>query len=163
MFPSLPSVENLSAMCPDCRLRTQLKSRRRFLDCWTAWRPFGVRLSLPHREPVEIPSRVALLPIFRLSKARGVRMSVPQWRDNRRATRRKSDATYRARAPWVVWLRCSPLIPPSRDGHARRSCLAIQPKPLSRGAAGYFNRLPDPGAWGVAPQSRLSVDRKSVV
>ena len=144
-------------MCPDCRLRTQLKSRRRFLDCWTAWRPFGVRLSLPHREPVEIPSRVALLPIFRLSKARGVRMSVPQWRDNRRATRRKSDATYRARAPWVVWLRCSPLIPPSRDGHARRSpCQRPQTALARRGW--YLNRLPDPGAGGVTPQSRLNVD-----
>ena len=90
-----------------------------------------------------MPSHAALLPIFRLSKARGVRIPVPQSRDNRRATpgRRKSGATRRARAPWAVWLRCSLLIPPPRDGHARRSRLAIHPKPLSRGAAGYFNRL----------------------
>ena len=91
-----------------------------------------------------------MLPIFRLSKARGVRIPVPQWRDNRRATpeRRKSGAPRRARASWAVWLRCLLLIPLLRDGHARRS----------RGAAGYLNRLLDPGAWEVAPQSRLNVD-----
>jgi hypothetical protein len=40
---------------------------------------------------------------------------------------------------WAVWLRCSLLT--GHCGHARRSRLAILPKPLSRGAAGYFNRL----------------------
>ena len=50
-------------------------------------------------------------------------------------------ATQRASALWIVWLRCSLLIPLLRDGHARLSRLAIQPKPLSRGVAGYFNRL----------------------
>jgi hypothetical protein len=38
------------------------------------------------QEPVEIPSHAALLPIFRLSKVRGVRIAVPQWPDNQRAT-----------------------------------------------------------------------------
>jgi GxxExxY protein len=86
-----------------------------------------------------MPSHAALLPIFRLSKARGVR--IPAAVCNRRATpgRRKSGATRRARAPWAVWLRCSLLT--GHCGHARRSRLAIHPKPLSRGAAGYFNRL----------------------
>jgi hypothetical protein len=78
--------------------------------------------------------------------------------DEQPLERRKSDATRRARALWIVWLRCSLLIPPPRDGHARRSCLAIQPKPLSRGGAGYFNRLPKPGACGVAVPPRLNVD-----
>jgi hypothetical protein len=31
-------------------------------------------------------------------------------------------------------------------------------KPLLRGAAGHFNRLLDPGAWGVASPLRLHVD-----
>ena len=31
-------------------------------------------------------------------------------------------------------------------------------KPLLRGAAGHFNRLLDPGAWGVASPLRLNVD-----
>ena len=86
-----------------------------------------------------MPSHAALLPIFRLSKARGVR--IPAAVCNRRATpeRRKSGATRRARAPWAVWLRCS--LVTGHCGHARRSRLAIHPKPLSRGAAGYFNRL----------------------
>ena len=86
-----------------------------------------------------MPSHAALLPIFRLSKARGVR--IPAAVCNRRATpeRRKAEATRRARAPWAVWLRCSLLT--GHCGHARRSRLAIHPKPLSRGAAGYFNRL----------------------
>jgi GxxExxY protein len=87
-----------------------------------------------------MPSHAALLPIFRLSKARGVR--IPAAVCNRRATpeRRKSGSNpRRARAPWAVWLVCSLLT--GHCGHARRSRLAIHPKPLSRGAAGYFNRL----------------------
>jgi GxxExxY protein len=86
-----------------------------------------------------MPSHAALLPIFRLSKARGVR--IPAAVCNRRVTpeRRKIGATRGRGAPWAVWLRCSLLT--GRCGHARRSRLAIHPKPLSRGAAGYFNRL----------------------
>jgi len=86
-----------------------------------------------------MPSHAALLPIFRLSKARGVR--IPAAVCNRRATpeRRKSGATRRAIAP----LGClATLLTPHRS---LRTCsslaLAIHPKPLSRGAAGYFNRL----------------------
>src|SRR5688500_14820406 len=48
-------------------------------------------------------------------------------------------ATLRARALWAVWRRCSLLT--DRCEYARRSRLAIQPKALSRGAHGYFNRL----------------------
>ncbi len=95
---------------------------------------------------------------FRLSKARGVRIPAPQWRDNRRATRRKSGATRGARAPLGCLATLLAPHPAIAGRTARRSCLAIQAKPLSRGAAGYFNRLPDPGAGGVAPQSRLNVD-----
>ncbi len=80
-----------------------------------------------------------MLSIFRLSKAGGVR--IPAAVCNRRATpeRRKGGATRRAEALWGVWLRCSLLT--GRCGHARRSRLAIQLKPLPRGVAGYFNRL----------------------
>jgi hypothetical protein len=56
----------------------------------------------------------------------------------------------------AVWLRCSLLT--GRCGHVRRSRLASHPKALSRGAAGYFNRLLKPGAWSVAPPPRLNVD-----
>jgi hypothetical protein len=42
---------------------------------------------------------------------------------------------------YSVMPRCSLLIPPPRDGHARRSRLAIQPKAFSRDMAEYFNRL----------------------
>jgi hypothetical protein len=60
------------------------------------------------------------------------------------------------RAPWAVRLRCSLLIPRPRDGHTRGS--RFHDKPLLRGAAGHFNRLLDPGAWGVASPLRLNVD-----
>ena len=79
-------------------------------------------------------SHAALLPIFRLSKARGGR--IPDAVCNRRATpeRRKSGATGGG-ALWAVWQRCSLLT--GRFGHARRSRLAIQPKALPRGMAEY--------------------------
>ena len=77
-------------------------------------------------------------------------MRIPAAVSNRRAMpeRRKRGASRRARASWAVWLRCLLLIPLLWDGHARRS----------RAADGYLNRLLDPGACGVAPQSRLNVD-----
>jgi hypothetical protein len=62
--------------------------------------------------------------------------------DEQRWRGEKSGATRRARTLWAVWRRCSLLIPPPRDGHARRSRLAIQPKAFSRHMAAYFNRLP---------------------
>jgi hypothetical protein len=101
-----------------------------------------------------MPSHAALLLIFRLSKARGVR--IPAAVCNRRATpeRRKIGATRRARAPWAVWLRCSLLT--GRCGHARRSRLAIQPKELSRDMAEYFNRLLKRDGLGVADRARES-------
>ena len=48
--------------------------------------------------------------------------------------------------------------PPPRDGHTRGSRLPPTAKPLLRGAAGHFNRLPDLRAWGVASPRRLNVD-----
>jgi hypothetical protein len=82
-----------------------------------------------------------LLPIFRFSKARGGRIPVPQWRDNRRATpeKRKIGATREAMALLAVWLRC--LLLSGHFRHARRSRLAIQPKWLWRDMAVYCNRL----------------------
>src|SRR5687768_8006633 len=59
--------------------------------------------------------------------------------EEQRRPGQKSEATLRARALWAVWRRCSLLT--DRCGYARRSRLAIQPKALSRGAHGYFNRL----------------------
>src|SRR5687768_626809 len=59
--------------------------------------------------------------------------------EEQRRPGQKSEATLRARALWAVCRRCSLLT--DRCGYARRSRLAIQPKALSRGAHGYFNRL----------------------
>src|SRR4029077_5763802 len=104
------------------------------------------------RSLIEVLNHAALLPIFRLSKARGGR--IPDAVCNRRATteRRKSGATRRARAFWAVWQRCSLLT--GRFGHARRSRLAIQPNALPRGMAEYFNRLLN-GQHALAGHRRL--------
>jgi hypothetical protein len=81
-----------------------------------------------------------LLPIFRLSKARGER--IPAAVCNRRATpeRRKSGNNPQGKSA----LGClAAFLAPHRlpRGHARRSRLAIQPKAFLRDMAGYINRL----------------------
>ena len=48
----------------------------------------------------------------------------------------------RARALWVVWRRCSLVIPTRRD-YAPRSRLAIRPKALSRGPSLFMRWLLD--------------------
>ena len=68
-------------------------------------------------------NHAALLPIFRLSKARGGRNPQRSATDEQRGRGDKSGATRRARAPWAVWRRCSLLT--GRCEHVCRSRLAI--------------------------------------
>src|SRR5438034_11333304 len=88
--------------------------------------------------------------------------------DEQRRKGEKAAQPRRAREPWAVCLRCSLLT--GRCGHARRSRLAIHPKPLSRDVAGYFNRLLGGehfSRWNFhlqrPPKKPEQQDRKSVV
>src|SRR5207244_7510140 len=77
-------------------------------------------------------------------RATATSMSVPQWRDEERAT--LSDSPKRARPPGCAIFSplrsCSSVIPPLRDGYASSSRLAATKNRQQRGMAEFLKRLP---------------------
>jgi hypothetical protein len=125
------------------------------LGCLLA-NPFGVGLLLPPRSLLRYPTMPRCCRFFVFPRREEGAYPQRSVIDEQRRKGEKAGATQRAIPLWAVWLRCSFFT--CRCGHARRSRLAIQPKPFSRGAAGYFNRLLDPGDRDVASPPRLNVD-----